>query len=132
MGFRFQRRISLGGGLGLNFSGARVSVSRRGRWGGIGSGGVSFRTGIPGLSYRQGTGSGGALELMVGLVSFILSILLMVSQVGVLLLGFFIRTLCGVAIALLALTWELLTWLILTAADLFTYCRKSWLARRWL
>ena len=56
MGFRFQRRVSLGGGLGLNLSKSGVSPSYRTRYGSVSSRGFSFRTGIPGLTYRSGFG----------------------------------------------------------------------------
>lgn len=54
MGFRFQRRLRLFGGLGLNFSKSGVSWSIRGPGGSIGPKGYSVRTGITGLSYREG------------------------------------------------------------------------------
>jgi len=56
MGFRFQKRVSLGGGLGLNISKSGVSPSYRTRYGSISSRGFSFRTGIAGLTYRSGFG----------------------------------------------------------------------------
>jgi hypothetical protein len=56
MGFRFQKRVSLGGGLGLNISKSGVSPSYRTRYGSISSKGFSFRTGIAGLTYRSGFG----------------------------------------------------------------------------
>ena len=56
MGFRFQKRVSIGGGLGLNISKSGVSPSYRTRYGSISSKGFSFRTGIAGLTYRSGFG----------------------------------------------------------------------------
>jgi hypothetical protein len=56
MGFRFHKRVSLGGGLGLNISKSGVSPSYRTRYGSISSKGFSFRTGIAGLTYRSGFG----------------------------------------------------------------------------
>jgi Protein of unknown function (DUF4236) len=53
MGFRFQRRLNLTRGMGLNISRSGVSPSLRTRYGSVGSKGFSIRTGIPGLSYRQ-------------------------------------------------------------------------------
>jgi hypothetical protein len=71
MGFRFQKRVSLGGGLGLNISKSGVSPSYRTRYGSISSKGFSFRTGVAGLTYRSGFGgrkrkgnSGDALLLL--------------------------------------------------------------------
>jgi hypothetical protein len=71
MGFRFHKRVSLGGGLGLNISKSGVSPSYRTRYGSISSKGFSFRTGVAGLTYRSGFGgrkrkgnSGDALLLL--------------------------------------------------------------------
>ncbi|MFM2157480.1 MAG: hypothetical protein RL516_2229 [Bacteroidota bacterium] len=71
MGFRFQKRVSLGSGLGLNISKSGVSPSYRTRYGSISSKGFSFRTGVAGLTYRSGFGgrkrkgnSGDALLLL--------------------------------------------------------------------
>ncbi|MFN3530151.1 MAG: DUF4236 domain-containing protein [Bacteroidia bacterium] len=58
MSIRYQRRINMGKGLGLNLSKSGVSTSYRGKWGSIGSSGFSIRTGIPGLSYRKYSGKG--------------------------------------------------------------------------
>ena len=65
MGFRFQRRIKLGKGLGLNVSRSGFSLSQRTSWGTFGTRGVSIRTGIPGLSLRFGRRSGGGLVALV-------------------------------------------------------------------
>ena len=56
MGFRFHKRVSLGGGLGLNISKSGVSPSYRTRYGSISPRGFSFRTGVAGLTYRSGFG----------------------------------------------------------------------------
>ena len=50
MSFRFQKRIKLGKGLGLNLSKKGVSASYRTKRGTVGSKGYSIRTGIPGLT----------------------------------------------------------------------------------
>jgi hypothetical protein len=132
MGFRFQRRISLGGGLGLNLSGSGISVSQRTRWGSFGTGGLSFRTGIPGLTYRVGSGRGSAFGLVVGLVLIFLPIILLVLQAGLMLLVFCIRVLFGLSLWILRLVWELLKWVALTGADFGAYCWDSWRARKWV
>ncbi len=54
MGFRYQKRVKLGKGAGLNFSKTGVSASYRTKYGSIGPKGFSIRTGIPGLTYRGG------------------------------------------------------------------------------
>ncbi len=62
MGFRYQKRINLGKGFGLNISKSGVSPSFRTKRGSLSSKGYSIRSGIPGLTYRQtfnkGKGSG--------------------------------------------------------------------------
>lgn len=54
MGFRFQRRVKLFGGFGLNFSKSGISWSLRESVGSIGSKGMRIRTGITGLQYVKG------------------------------------------------------------------------------
>lgn len=53
MGFRFNRRIKIGGGLGLNVGKRGVSWSVRTKAGSFGSKGYSIRTGIKGLTYQN-------------------------------------------------------------------------------
>jgi hypothetical protein len=53
MPLRYQKRINLGKGIGLNVSKSGVSTSYRNRQGTISTKGFSLRTGIPGLSFRQ-------------------------------------------------------------------------------
>lgn len=101
MGFRFQRRVNLGGGWGLNASGSGGSLSYRNRNGSIGTKGFSLRSGIPGLSYRQswGKGSGAAVAiamLVMALVAVVVQLL----------------------IYLVPLIWQCLAWLALTTYDL--------------
>ena len=70
MGLRFQRRANLTKVLGLNISGSGVSPSIRTRYGALSAKGFSLRSGIPGLSFRGGFGSGrgkngGGMALLV-------------------------------------------------------------------
>lgn len=68
MGFRFQKRINLGGGLGLNVSKSGISPSVRTKGGTISNKGFSVRTGVSGVSYRksfQSSKSSGCLLLLV-------------------------------------------------------------------
>lgn len=58
MGFRYHKRVSNGKGWGLNISGSGLSSSYRSKYGSIGSKGFSIRSGIPGLTFRSGWGSG--------------------------------------------------------------------------
>jgi len=53
MGFRFNKRIKLGKGLGINVSKSGITPSYRNKKGSVSSKGYSVRTGIPGLSYRK-------------------------------------------------------------------------------
>lgn len=53
MSYRYQKRIKLFGGFGLNLSKSGMSWSVRGVGGSIGSKGYSIKTGIKGLTYRS-------------------------------------------------------------------------------
>lgn len=53
MGFRFQKRVKLGGGLGLNISKSGISPSLRTKAGTISKGGYSVKTGMSGVTYRK-------------------------------------------------------------------------------
>ncbi|WP_163407545.1 DUF4236 domain-containing protein [Flavobacterium ajazii] len=70
MGFRFQKRIKLGGGLGLNISKSGISPSLRTKMGTFSSKKYSVKTGIPGVRYQ----SSGCLVLFVftGLFAFLI------------------------------------------------------------
>ncbi len=69
MGFRFYKRINIGGGLGFNVSKSGISPSVRTPLGSFSSKGFSLRTGIPGLSYRSSGKKGNFLEaLVIGVV----------------------------------------------------------------
>lgn len=112
MGFRFQRRINLGGGWGLNTSGTSASMSYRSRHGSIGTSGFSLRTGIPGLSYRQGWGKGAGAIALVMLVVAVLAVAV------------------RVLIYLLPLLWQCLAWIVLTVFDLASYGKQRFQAWR--
>lgn len=74
MSVRYQRRINLGGGLGLNLSKSGVSVSQRTPFGSIGTSGYSVKSGIPGLSYRKYSGrkKGSAKDFALMMLAFML------------------------------------------------------------
>lgn len=115
MGFRFQRRINLGGGWGVNASGSGASASYRTRHGSIGTKGFSLRTGIPGLSYRQGWGkNAGAAALIVVALLAILGIFALAVRI----LAF-----------LIPLLWQCVRWVALTIYDLLVYGMQE--LRRW-
>lgn len=70
MGLRYQKRINLGNGYGLNLSKSGISSSYRSKYGSVGSRGFSIRTGIPGLTYRSSfgkskKGDGAIIALMI-------------------------------------------------------------------
>jgi hypothetical protein len=69
MSVRYQRRISLGKGLGVNLSKSGMSLSKRTPFGSIGTSGYSIRTGIPGLFFRKykprGRKSSGMKEIAI-------------------------------------------------------------------
>ncbi len=74
MSFRYQKRINLGKGAGLNLSKSGISGSVRGRAGSIGTRGFSLKTGIPGLTFRSSWGKskhGLLLLVIVGAATFI-------------------------------------------------------------
>lgn len=53
MGFRFQKRVKLGGGFGLNISKSGISPSLKTKMGTIGTKGYSVKTGISGIRYQN-------------------------------------------------------------------------------
>lgn len=53
MGFRYNKRIKIGKGLGVNVSKSGITPRYRSKKGSLSTKGFSIRTGIPGLSYRK-------------------------------------------------------------------------------
>ncbi len=81
MGFRFQKQIKLGKGLGLNISKSGISSSFRTKRGTIGSKGFSIRTDIPGLTYRKTfskSSKGGCTGILILIVSIGVTIALII------------------------------------------------------
>jgi hypothetical protein len=80
VGFRFQRRLNLTRGFGLNISKSGVSPNLRTSFGSISPKGFSVRSGIPGLSYRQSfgksSGGGGFIFLFIMLFIALLPVLI--------------------------------------------------------
>lgn len=96
MGLRYQKRVQIGGGVGLNLSKSGVSSSYRSKYGSISSRGFSIRTGIPGLTFRSSfskskKGSDGLIQLFI-----------------LLMLGAFILTAIAVWNILLLIKWVLI------------------------
>jgi hypothetical protein len=73
MGFRFQKRIKLGGGLGLNINKSGISPSLRTKMGTFSKNGYSAKTGISGVGYQNS----GCLLLfaITGITTFIIYII---------------------------------------------------------
>ncbi|MBW1655239.1 DUF4236 domain-containing protein [Flavobacterium quisquiliarum] len=69
MGFRFQKRIKLGGGLGLNINNSGISPSFRTKMGTFSKNGYSTKTGIPGIRYQSGCL---VLFVFTGLLTFLI------------------------------------------------------------
>lgn len=115
MGFRFQRRINLGNGWGVNASGSGASVSHRSRHGSIGTKGFSLRTGIPGVSYRQSWGKNAAGAALIFLV--IMGVVA-IAALALRILAY-----------LLPLLWQCLQWVVLTIYDFYVYGLQQF--RRW-
>lgn len=113
MGFRFYRRINLGNGFGLNLSKSGIGTSVRSKHGSIGSSGFSIRTGIAGLSYRQGWGKGGQGALVFVAVAAFLTVVAVLAVVAF-----------RVLVILLTLAWQCGQWCFLTARDYIEY-RKT-------
>ncbi|MGO4773661.1 DUF4236 domain-containing protein [Flavobacterium sp. W22_SRS_FK3] len=70
MNFRFQKRIRLGGGLGLNISKSGISPSLRTKIGTFSKNGYSNKIWIPGIKYQ----SSGCLVIFAfkGLITFLI------------------------------------------------------------
>lgn len=116
MGFQFRRRISLGNGFGLNASGSGLSMSKRTSFGSIGTRGASFRTGIPGLSYRVRWGKKGA-----GAVAG-LAVNLFILAIG---LSLFALYWGAVALYWLAVIgFQVTAWIVLTIYDLIVHLSR--------
>ncbi len=76
MAFRFNKRIKLGKGLGINLSKSGITPSHRNKKGSLSSKGYSVRTGIPGLSYRKTFSQTKNSGCLVALFPFLLTIIL--------------------------------------------------------
>jgi hypothetical protein len=79
MSFRFQKRINLGKGIGLNISKSGISPSVRTKRGSISTKGFSVNTGISGVNYRKNfsksKNNGCLLFLVAPFIIIVLSIL---------------------------------------------------------
>ena len=78
MGFKFQKRINLGGGLGFNISKSGISPSLRTQLGSISNKKISAKTGIPGVSYDntfKSNKSGCTGIFLIGVITFLIYII---------------------------------------------------------
>ena len=83
MGLRYQKRINLGKGFGLNISKSGVSPSLRTKRGSLSSKGYSIRSGIPGVTYRKTFSkakNSGCFVVGVILISTAIFVSVLVSQ----------------------------------------------------
>lgn len=82
MELRYQKRIKLGKGLGLNISKSGISSSFRTKKGTIGTKGFSVRTGISGLTYRKTfskSSKSGCLSFVLILVSTVFTLFIILK-----------------------------------------------------
>ncbi len=116
MGFRFQRRLNLGSGFGINWSKAGAAPSARTFLGSAGSKGFSVKTGLRGLSYRKSrskTTSGAVMTLAM------LAIVLLVNASTIaasLIASVLILLLQGLTILIVAAV-NVCLWVVMTAWD---------------
>ena len=108
MGFIFQRRINLGGGIGFNLSKSGISTSVKSKYRTIRSKGFTIKSGIPGFYYRKryGKKGPGVEPLMVILIWFLFD-----------LFSFFVQ----IIILLIPIVVVVLGWVILTIYDFIIY-----------
>lgn len=84
MSFRFQKRVKLEKGLGINISKSGITPSYRNKRGSLSSKGYSLRTGIPGLSYRKTfkkVKGSGCLVLLIVIFLFVVNIAFSQEQI---------------------------------------------------
>lgn len=120
MGFRFNRRVRLGGGWSLSNTG---NIGFSNKLGTISTSGLTFRTGITGLSYRvpfSGRKSGSGIIM----VYFLLHILALQVALWVCV------KLIQVAILLAPILWQCLCWVALTGYDLAKYGAEQYRLRK--
>jgi hypothetical protein len=82
MGFRIQKRIKLGKGLGINVSKIGLRPSYRNKRGSVNSKGFSVRTGIPGITYRASfskSSKSGCTGIILILITFSISIFILIK-----------------------------------------------------
>ncbi len=120
MGFRFQRRLNFGSGLGLNLSKTGVSPSARTFFGSIGSRGFGLRTGIPGVSYRKSWGKGGpglffGFVMSVVILAVNLLVFLLFASAAILAVVFYVAWIA------IVIAFTLASWCVLTAYDFVKY-----------
>ena len=123
MGFRFQRRLNLSRGMGLNVSKSGVSASVRTRYGTFGTKGFSIRTGIRGLTFRQGyrrSSGGGVIGLAFMVVFALLPLLINLTFVAVQIIC--LLAVWAVRIGVIAPV-NLLIWTFHTCRDYVAYRR---------
>lgn len=111
MSFKFNRRLNLGSGIGINLGKKSGSVSVRTSHGSIGTKGVSFKTGIKGLNYRANWSNPFSVVILFALLAF------KVLWLCVYLFWLFVYF--GAIAAFAGL--KICIWLVLTLFDLIQY-----------
>ncbi|MEN3323691.1 DUF4236 domain-containing protein [Mariniflexile soesokkakense] len=74
MSIRFNKRINLGKGIGVNISKSGITPSVKTKIGSVSSKGYSVRTGIPGITYRKTYSKSKNSGCLIILIFFIASI----------------------------------------------------------
>lgn len=120
MGFRFQRRLNFGSGLGLNLSKTGASPSSRTLFGSISARGFSVKTRVPGVFYRKSWGKGGFglfFGFILGMMFIVVNLIVFLSSLFILLFVFFLQF----AWVIIVLAFGVSFWLGLTAYDFAKY-----------
>jgi hypothetical protein len=127
MGFRLQRRVSLGKGSFMNLSGSGLSFTQRTKWGSYGTRGFSIRSGIPGFYYRKRYKKGDMTGVVVLLASLVIGVLI---EVALFVIFVFVKVVLVCLAFLLTVLWEVSKWCVLTLWDFSKYCFEQWREHR--
>lgn len=114
MAFRFQRRLNLSKGWGVNISKSGMSLSLRSKHGSISSKGFSLRTGIPGLNYRYRAKKGSGEEAIFAIVMFVVALIPIAFQLVLQLLMFSYWL-------FIVVPSKLIAWCVMTLKDYISY-----------
>ncbi|MBU2998152.1 DUF4236 domain-containing protein [Cellulophaga baltica] len=82
MSFRFNKRVKIAKGLGININKSGITPTVRTIKGSVSSKGYSIRTGIPGLTYRKTFSkakNSGCLVIVLSMISVVLFLVVKVT-----------------------------------------------------